>query len=126
MIITVDTRNPIPPFEQVRAQIATMISSGVLVPGTRLPTIRQLAADLDIAPGTITRAYRELEATGQLVSRGRHGTFVGESRTYQQSERRALLAAEAARFARIALQLGASTDDTQAALDEALGPSKRR
>lgn len=120
MILTVDTALPVPPYEQVREQVATMISSGVLKSGARLPTIRQLARDLDIAPGTITRAYRELETAGLIVSRGRHGTFVGEARPVQRAERRAVLAAEAARFARTAKQLGASPEETHAALDKAL------
>jgi GntR family transcriptional regulator len=120
MILTVDTALPVPPYEQVREQIATMISSGVLSSGARLPTIRQLATDLDIAPGTITRAYRELETAGLIVSRGRHGTYVGEARPIHRAERRAALAAEAARLARIATQLGATPQETHAALDKAL------
>lgn len=119
MIVTVDTRLPVPPYEQVREQMATMISSGVLEPGARLPTIRQLAADLDIAPGTITRAYRELENAGHIVTRGRHGTFVGEARRYPPAERRALIGVEAARLARIAAGLGASPEEIHAALDSA-------
>jgi GntR family transcriptional regulator len=78
MILHVRTDSPVPPYEQVRAQIATMVASGVLAPGTRLPTIRQLAGDLGLAGGTVTRAYRELERDGVLTGRGRHGTFVRE------------------------------------------------
>jgi DNA-binding transcriptional regulator YhcF (GntR family) len=38
--------------------------------------VRQLASDLDLAPNTVARAYRELEQDGLLVTRGRRGTFV--------------------------------------------------
>ncbi len=120
MILTVDTTLAVPPYEQIREQLATMINSGVLLAGTRLPTIRQLAADLEIAPGTITRAYRELETAGHIVSRGRHGTFVREARAYRQAERRALLSAEAERFARVATQLGATDEEIHGAVDEVL------
>ena len=47
-------------------------------PGTRLPSIRQLAGDLGLAGGTVARAYRELEQEGVVATRGRHGTVVAE------------------------------------------------
>ena len=62
--ISIDMSSAIPPFEQVRSQLAALISAGILTPGTRLPTVRDLAADLGIAVGTVTRAYRELETLG--------------------------------------------------------------
>lgn len=120
MILSVDPASPVPPYEQIREQLATMIGSGVLSPGTRLPTIRQLAADLDVAPGTITRVYRELETSGGIMSRGRHGTFVAEPRQVPRAERRAVLTSEAERYARTAAQLGVSPADAIAAVERAL------
>lgn len=75
-MIVVDPKSPVPPFEQIRLQIVEQIASAQLAPGSRLPTVRRLAADLAIAPNTVARAYRELEANGVVESRGRHGTFV--------------------------------------------------
>lgn len=108
MIIEVLVDSPVPPYEQVRAQITTMAASGVLAAGTRLPAIRQLAVDLGLAPGTIARAYRELENTGVIVSRGRHGTFVVGPPSLSHREREGRLRDEAERFARSADQLGMS------------------
>ena len=48
--------------------------------GTRLPAVRQLAADLGLAVNTVARAYRELEAAGLVETRGRHGTVVAPGR----------------------------------------------
>ena len=76
--ISIDITSAVPPFEQVRSQLAALISAGVLTPGTRLPTVRDLAADLGIAVGTVTRAYRELESLGLVISRRRTGTVVAE------------------------------------------------
>ena len=76
--ISIDITSAVPPFEQVRSQLAALISAGVLTPGTRLPTVRDLAADLGIAVGTVTRAYRELEILGLVTSRRRIGTVVAE------------------------------------------------
>ena len=64
MNVTVDTSSPIPPYEQLRAGIAGLIAVGALAPGAPLPSVRQLATDLDLAPGTVQRAYSELQAAG--------------------------------------------------------------
>lgn len=69
-MISVDDSSPTPPFEQIRAQIENQILLGTLTNGQRLPTVRQLAADLGLAPGTIARAYSELEVGG-LIETGR-------------------------------------------------------
>ncbi|MFQ1003715.1 GntR family transcriptional regulator [Modestobacter sp. SSW1-42] len=76
MDVTVDLASPTPPYEQIRAQIAAAIDSGQLDEGTRLPSMRALAADLGVAIGTVARAYRELEGAGLVASRRRLGTVV--------------------------------------------------
>jgi DNA-binding transcriptional regulator YhcF (GntR family) len=78
-VITVEPTSPVPPYEQIRAQVVEQARSGSLPPGTRLPTVRSLAADLGLAVNTVARAYRELEADGVVVTRGRNGTFVSNS-----------------------------------------------
>ncbi|MDD9370322.1 MAG: GntR family transcriptional regulator [Acidimicrobiales bacterium] len=78
MIIHVDLASATPPYDQVRAAIEHAITEGDLPSGTRLPTVRALAADLGLAPNTVARAYRELEALGLLVAQGRRGTFVAD------------------------------------------------
>jgi DNA-binding transcriptional regulator YhcF (GntR family) len=75
-VLTVDHASPVPPYEQVRAQLANRITAGELPVGARLPTVRQLAADLGLAVNTVARAYRELELAGLVLTRGRAGTFV--------------------------------------------------
>jgi DNA-binding transcriptional regulator YhcF (GntR family) len=108
VILLVDTDSPVPPYEQIRSQMTRMIASGVLLDGQRLPTIRQLANDLDLAGGTVARAYRELEQDGFIVTRGRHGTFVAPRRARVDSpDRDRRLADAASAFAVHAAQLGA-------------------
>jgi DNA-binding transcriptional regulator YhcF (GntR family) len=60
-VLTINLDSPVPPYEQLREQIAGLIGAGELKPGARLPPVRQLAADLGIAGGTVARAYRELD-----------------------------------------------------------------
>ncbi|MGW3120203.1 GntR family transcriptional regulator [Streptomyces sp. NPDC001107] len=74
--VRVDTVSPVPPYEQIRAQLAALISSGRLPENERLPPIRQLAADLGLASGTVARAYRELEAAALIHTRRGAGTRV--------------------------------------------------
>jgi DNA-binding transcriptional regulator YhcF (GntR family) len=80
VIVVVDQDSPVPPYEQVRGQIAALIGDDRLPVGTRLPTVRQLAVDLGLAANTVARAYRELESAGLIETRGRHGTFVAPGR----------------------------------------------
>jgi GntR family transcriptional regulator len=74
--VRVDTAGPVPPYEQIRAQLAALITTGRLSEGERLPTVRQLAADLGLATGTVARAYRELEAASLIRTRRGAGTRV--------------------------------------------------
>ena len=76
MDLSLDAASPTPPFEQVRAQIIARIDDGSLVVGTRLPPVRALATQLDLAANTVARAYKELEEAGYVETRGRAGTFV--------------------------------------------------
>ncbi|WP_461963347.1 GntR family transcriptional regulator [Curtobacterium sp. 24E2] len=53
-----------PPYQQIRAQLRTQILRGELLVGSRLPTVRRLAADLGVAINTVGRAYKELRSCG--------------------------------------------------------------
>jgi DNA-binding transcriptional regulator YhcF (GntR family) len=75
-VISIDADSRVPPFEQVRVSLAQQMADRTLPVGTRLPTVRVLAAELGIAVNTVARAYRELEAAGLVETRGRAGTFV--------------------------------------------------
>lgn len=75
-MFTIDHEAPTPPFEQLRSQVIERVRAGDLVAGARLPTVRDLALQLHLAANTVARAYRELEASGIIETRGRNGTFV--------------------------------------------------
>jgi DNA-binding transcriptional regulator YhcF (GntR family) len=108
VILRIDPESAVPPYEQIRAQVATMAATGVLPVGSRLPTIRQLSKDLGLAGGTVARAYRELESDGVIATRGRHGSFVSETNGNKQQEIPDDVLADAAQeFAVRVRQLGA-------------------
>lgn len=118
MILQVDPEAPTPPYEQIREQVATMIATGVLPVGSRLPTIRQLASDLGLAGGTVARAYKELEAEGALATRGRHGTFVTASNATPDHGDR--LTDAAGSFALRVKQLGITKEEALASVRRAM------
>ena len=76
MEIVIDLDAPSPPFAQLIEQIKQAVSAGVLQPGDPLPSIRQLAADLELNNKTVAKAYRLLERDAVIQSRGYRGTFV--------------------------------------------------
>ncbi|HEX3731893.1 MAG TPA: GntR family transcriptional regulator [Mycobacteriales bacterium] len=114
--ITLDVSPSMPPYEQVRVQLASQIVDGVLAVGTRLPTVRGLAAELGLATNTVARAYRELEEAGLVETKGRAGTFV--SAAGEQSRVRAEQAARqyAAATAGLGLNVAELLEIVRAAL----------
>ncbi len=119
MRIWIDEAARIPPYEQLRAQLRLMVSSGRLKPHERLPPIRSLATELGLAPGTVARAYRELEWEGILEGRGRAGTFVVDEPPVAFSVVERQLADAADAFAAEADRLGVGQQAALSALETA-------
>ena len=74
-MITINFRDSRPIYEQVKDALRRLIVSGALPPDEKLPSVRELAAQLVINPNTIQRAYRELEHEGYIVSVPGKGSF---------------------------------------------------
>lgn len=77
--ITIDATVTTAPYQQIREQILDAIAAGKLAPGSKLPSVRALAETLSLATNTVAKVYKELEAQGAVVTRGRHGTIVQAS-----------------------------------------------
>jgi GntR family transcriptional regulator len=71
-----DLHSGMPVYRQIMDQVRGAIASGALTAGDQLPTVRQLAVDLEINPNTVVRAYRELELGGLLETHQGTGTFI--------------------------------------------------
>jgi GntR family transcriptional regulator len=78
MDITIVATSPEPVYEQIVRQIQDGVASGTLPHGAPLPTVRQLAGDLQLNRNTVARAYKQLEDRGVILTAGRRGTFVRE------------------------------------------------
>ena len=91
-MIHLDYRDPRPIYEQIKQEFTRLILSGVIAPGEKLPSVRELAGTLSINPHTIQRTYRELEADGYLVSVPGKGSFAAEATPLQAQKKRELFA----------------------------------
>jgi DNA-binding transcriptional regulator YhcF (GntR family) len=115
-VIVIDSSSPVPPFEQLRAQLAKQIQSRTLAVGTRLPTVRRLAEDLGLAVNTVGRAYRELEEAGLIETRGRAGSFVSAAGEQGRERAREAAAAYAAVVSSVGIGRAEAIRIVQAAL----------
>jgi DNA-binding transcriptional regulator YhcF (GntR family) len=120
MRIAIDPLSAVPVSEQLVTRLRTAVERGRPAPGERLPPVRELAADLGLAPNTVAKAYRALERDGYLVARGRAGTFVVEALPARPDAVEDRLREAAAAFARRARQLGARDADALDAVRRAL------
>ncbi|MBN1974325.1 MAG: GntR family transcriptional regulator [Sedimentisphaerales bacterium] len=71
-----DIKSGVPFYRQIVDQIRYGIASGRLLPGEQIPTVRDLAVQLEINPNTVSKAYSELEILGVLDTQQGTGTFV--------------------------------------------------
>ena len=120
MIVEVDRSSDEPPHAQLTRQIVRLIADRSLAVGTRLPTVRQLATDLGIAPNTVVRCYRDLETSGLVQTDGRRGTTVSGSPAIAQQQRLTALVSAAHTFAELVRASGATHAEARAALNTAL------
>ncbi len=90
-MISINYRDPRPIYEQIQSELRRLMLTGALPPGSRLPSVRELAGQLAINPNTIQRAYRELEADGYILSVAGKGSFVAQvDRIAEQQKKQAV------------------------------------
>ncbi len=108
----VDTASRLPIYQQLTQQIREAVVRGSLQPGERLPSVRQLSAELVINPNTVSRAYVELERGGILVSQAGRGMFVAQPGTdLTRSARKRRLAESLVLWLTEAVHLGFTAEE---------------
>ena len=90
-MVHLDYRDVRPIYTQIIASFKEQITAGILRPGEKLPSVRELALELAINPNTIQRSYRALEAEGWIVTVPGKGCFVSANASCQEQERQKLL-----------------------------------
>jgi DNA-binding transcriptional regulator YhcF (GntR family) len=87
--IRLDLHSGVPVYRQIMDQVRGALASGSLATGDQLPTVRQLAVDLEINPNTVVRAYRELELGGLIETHQGTGTFISGQKVRGAEDERA-------------------------------------
>jgi len=122
-----DLHSGVPVYRQLIDQVLGGIASGVLKPGDQLPTVRQVAVDLEINPNTVARAYREMEIRGVLDTQQGTGTFVSNQKVEQDEvERERRLAQIVSEFVARAGAAGFTVDDLLEQLHERNNGSEKK
>jgi GntR family transcriptional regulator len=75
----VDPRSDVPIYQQLVAGVKSAVARGILLPGEKLPSVRELAGRIAINPNTIAKAYQELEREGIIETLRGRGTFVADA-----------------------------------------------
>ena len=91
-MVLLDYRDARPIYAQIIDGFKEQITAGILKPHDRLPSVRELAAELTINPNTIQRSYRCLESEGWIVTVPGKGCFVSANSSCQEQERKKQLA----------------------------------
>lgn len=87
-IFSLDLESGVPVYRQIIDQVTGGIAAGTLAGGDQIPTVRQLAVDLEINPNTVIRAYRELEIRGVLETQQGTGTFISHQKAKRDDAER--------------------------------------
>jgi GntR family transcriptional regulator len=120
MFVRIEKGSAVPISRQIADQIATLCAAGTLVPGQRLPSVRELARELAVNQNTVLRVYERLCGDGLLEVHHGQGTFVADGAGKGQlAAHRARLVEELRQIARQAAGLGLSADQVHGLLAEA-------
>jgi GntR family transcriptional regulator len=105
-----DGSSGVPPYLQLVHQVRQALLLGYLQEGDRLPTVKDVAADLVINPNTVVKAYRQLEHEGLAGGRPGQGTFITATSTPVAPEAQESLRASLEAWLRAAAEAGMSDD----------------
>ena len=125
LYIQIDTRSQVSVYAQIMDRIRALVLEGQLKPGSALPSVRQLAADLEINPNTVAKAYSLLEHEGLVSAVRRRGTLIaGSAEAVAQKTVSARLEGAIDRIIEEASVLGVTRDELLNALKTRHGDNK--
>lgn len=118
--LRIDPADPRPIWRQIEESVRHLVASGALAAGSAVPSVRDLARELQVNPATVSKAYQRLTDAGVLAVRRGEGTYVSEAPPdLPDTERSRKLREGALRYASLAVTLGASQEEAGEALEEA-------
>jgi GntR family transcriptional regulator len=110
----------VPAYLQLVKQVEHALRVGLLVPGDRLPSVRDVVADLVINPNTVAKAYRELEIGGLVQGKPGVGTFVVQALPGPEQQELETLRADSMRWVDRALSAGLDEESIIALVADAV------
>lgn len=120
MFLRIEKGSAVPISRQIADQISSLCASGLLKPGARLPSVRELARELAVNQNTVLRVYERLTAEGLLEMRHGQGTFIAlRTKRGQLAAQRERIVDELRQLVRQAIGLGLSVEELHELLDEA-------
>jgi GntR family transcriptional regulator len=126
MFIRIDQSTGVPLWLQIVNQLTKQVVSRNIAVGDRLPTVRELAADLRVNPNTVARAYQELEREGVVETRRGQGTFACDVVDRRSpAQRRSMIADQIDALLADTAHLKLTDDELRAIFDERLRASDR-
>jgi GntR family transcriptional regulator len=110
--LRIEPADPRPIWRQIEEGVQHLIASGAITAGTAVPSVRDLARELQVNPATVSKAYQRLTDAGILAVRRGDGTYVSETPpVLTLDERRRKLRDGAVRYAGLAVTMGASEEE---------------
>jgi GntR family transcriptional regulator len=126
MWLHIDPSSGTPIYRQIVGQVTQAVASGVLRPGEKLPSVREMAVELAVNPNTIAKAYQELERDGVIETPRGKGSFIADrEHTLSEGERLRQFAEGADRLVADAYRLRIDPERALAVLRERLAAAER-
>lgn len=111
-LLRVDPSDAAPIWRQIEEGVRRLVAYGAMRPGDTVPSVRDLARDLQVNPATVAKAYQHLADSGVLAVKRGEGTFVSSSPpSLESGEKFRVLRDGAVRYTSLAVTLGASRED---------------
>jgi GntR family transcriptional regulator len=125
--LEINPRSSTPIYQQLVDGIKELVARGILVPGERMPTVRELAVELSLNPNTVAKAYQKLEQEGIIETMRSRGTFVaGRNEVLDREAAEQQLAGLMEKMLVEAYHLGLHRGDIRQLLEESLDNWEKR
>jgi GntR family transcriptional regulator len=119
-MLKIDPKDAVPIWKQIEEGVRRLVASGALQPGGLVPSVRDLARELQVNPMTVSKAYQRLGEAGLLEVRRGEGTFVASSPpSLPRGQRSRVIGQAATRYVAAIANLGASREEALQAVRDA-------